>query len=221
MGNYFTTNVDLRYLCPPIYNQGQLGDCTACAIAAAYEFNEMKEHIFTPSRLFIYYNARKINGTINEDSGVTLHIGVQSIVHYGTCSESLWQYDIDKFKDKPSPECYFMARNHRCTKYNRVAQTLDATRSSLIAGYPFVFGINLYSSFYDESVAKTGNVTVPQSNESIVGGHAMICVGFDDIRNVFIVRNSWGTEWGDLGYCYIPYKYLLNSTMASDFWVLH
>lgn len=215
--------IDLRNKCPSVYDQGQLGSCTANAIAAAYEYDEINQkepNVFTPSRLFIYYNERSMEGTIDEDSGAMIRDGIKSINSVGVCHEDLWVYDISKFNVTPPDECYKDAENHKCVKYQRVIQTVYNMKATLIQGLPFVFGFTVYESFESEDVAKTGIMTMPTSNEKQLGGHAVMAVGYDDSKQAFIVRNSWGTGWGDNGYFYMPYDYISNSELASDFWVV-
>jgi C1A family cysteine protease len=218
-----TGTVDLRKQCPGVYNQGELGSCTANAIAAAYEFDEIKENennIFIPSRLFIYYNERKMENTTGQDAGAEIRDGIKSINKIGVCPEPLWPYDISKFTQEPTPECYETAKNHQSVEYSRVKQDLYHLKSCLDEGLPFVFGFAVYESFETEEVAKTGMMTMPTKNDSILGGHAVMAVGYDVNKKVFIVRNSWGVNWGDKGYFYMPFDYMTNKNLCSDFWVV-
>ena len=226
--------VDLRVACPPIYDQGQLGSCTANAIAAAHQFEQLKQlpsllphsafrvppSAFLPSRLFIYYNERALEGTIGTDSGAQIRDGIKSIAKQGVCTEDAWPYDITQFKTKPRPGCYTAALDHQALTYYRVGQSLVITKGCLAAGYPFVFGFSVYESFESGAVAKTGKVPMPGPSESLLGGHAVLAVGYDDKSRRFVVRNSWGTTWGQKGYFTIPYDYLTDSDLASDFWTI-
>ncbi len=216
--------VDLRHQCPAVYDQGHLGSCTANAIAGAYHYDEIKQsepNPFTPSRLFIYYNERKMEGTTDTDSGAEIRDGIKSINEVGVCSEDVWPYDITKFTVCPSESCYTDAKNHQSVEYKRVEQTLDQLKQCLVEGYPFVFGFEVYSSFESQEVASTGNMPIPKDDEQLLGGHAVCAVGFDDNKQVFIVRNSWGENWGDKGYFYMPYSYITNVSKCSDFWTVH
>lgn len=215
--------IDMRDLCPAVYDQGQLGSCTANAICAAYEFDEMKEQeekVFTPSRLFVYYNEREMEGHVDEDSGAEIRDGIKSIATVGVCPESEWDYDISKFTEKPPAECYETAKKHKSVEYKRVAQSLEQLKACLIEGFPIVFGFLVYESFESPDVAKTGVMTMPGRHEQVLGGHAVVCVGFDDDKKCFVIRNSWGTTWGDKGYFYMPYDYMTNVGLASDFWTV-
>ncbi|QKF93594.1 peptidase C1a [Fadolivirus algeromassiliense] len=216
-------SVDLRDRFPAVYDQGELGSCTANGIAAVYEFDEMKENeekVFTPSRLFIYYNERKANGTIDQDSGASIRDAVMEISKVGVCPETLWTYDIIKYTDCPPQECYDDATKHKCIQYKRVQQTAKQIKQCLIEGFPIVFGIEVYASFETDDVKKTGVIPVPQQEEKYLGGHCIVLCGYDDDKKVFIFRNSWGTAWGDNGYGYLPYGYVLDSKLASDFWTV-
>lgn len=215
--------IDLRDKCPGIYNQGELGSCTANAIAAAYEFDEIKQDedsIFVPSRLFIYYNERNMENTINTDSGASIRDGIKSINRYGVCPESDWPYNILKFTEKPTDECYTTAKKHISVKYRRVSQDIHDLKSCLQEGFPFVFGFIVYPSFETIEVTNSGNMIMPEKNESPLGGHAVMAVGYNDEKKVFIIRNSWGTEWGDKGYFYMPYEYITDQDLCSDFWTV-
>ncbi len=214
-------HVDLRPGCPPIYDQGQLGSCTANAIAAALEFDQMKqgEQAFTPSRLFIYYNERWAEGTIDSDSGAAIRDGIKSVNKQGACNETEWPYDITQFTIQPPTSCYSDALKYRSVSYQRVMRSLRQMKACLASGFPFVIGISVYSSFESDQVAATGIVPMPQHNEDLLGGHCMLVVGYDDTKQAFTTRNSWGA-WGDAGYCYLPYAYLLDSSLSSDFWTI-
>lgn len=213
--------VDLRTNCPKVYNQGDLGSCTANAVAALYEFDQMKEKdcvVFTPSRLFVYYNERVIEGTINEDSGAELRDGMKTINCDGVCPEQLWGYDEKKFAVRPPAKLYTVAKQHKCVIYKRLEQTLDQLKQCLLEGFPFVFGFTVFQEFENDVVAKTGMVPMPTKDSVGLGGHAVMCVGYIENKSLFIVRNSWGDDWGDHGYFYMPYAYVLSPELSSDFW---
>lgn len=216
-------HVDLRNNCPNIYDQGHLGSCTANSLAFLYHYDELKQNnknIFMPSRLFIYYNERSIEGHINSDAGAEIFDGVTSISDIGVCSEDLWEYDITKFKLKPSPDCYKNAKLHKCILYLAIEQSLEQIKSALIEGFPVSYGMLIYKSFMTDEVIKTGKVPMPDVyHEQLLGGHALAIVGFNDKTKHFIIRNSWGTDWGEKGYGYVPYEYILNKRLASDFWI--
>lgn len=216
-------SVDLRSQCPPVYDQGQLGSCTANAIAAAVQFDRMKQKLkpdFVPSRLFIYYNERVIEGTVSSDSGAMIRDGIKSIGKQGDCPEPEWPYDIAKFTDEPTHKCYKDAIKYKAIQYQRVVRNLNQMKGCLAAGYPFVFGFTVYESFESQQVAQTGIVPMPQSTEQVMGGHAVLAVGYDDAQQRFIVRNSWGAGWGMAGYFTMPYVYFTDSNLSDDFWTI-
>jgi C1A family cysteine protease len=211
-------SVDLSSKCPPVYDQGQLGSCTANAIAGAIEFEQKKK--FVPSRLFIYYNERAMEGTIDSDSGAQIRDGIKSVATEGAPPERLWPYQISQFRQKPSAAAYTAAKADLVVLYQRLIQDLTTMRGCLASKNPFVFGFTCYESFESQKVARTGILPMPESNEKVVGGHAVMAVGYDDATRMFLVRNSWGTGWGLKGYYKMPYAYLTNPKLASDFWTI-
>lgn len=228
------TKTDLRPGCPPVYDQGQLGSCTANAIAGAIEFDQKKESLpeFTPSRLFIYFNERVMEGTSpTVDGGAQIRDGLKSIASLGACKETSWPYDDTntdpapcptcKFAQKPSAACYTEAKQHKIKAYQRLnSALLNTLKGCLASGYPFIFGFTVYQSFESQQVAQTGIVPMPGPSEKVVGGHAVLAVGYDDSTSQFIVRNSWRAAWGIQGYCMMPYNYLMNGQLADDFWTI-
>jgi C1A family cysteine protease len=214
--------VDLRSACPPVYDQGQLGSCTANGLAGAIEFDQRKQGTkeCTPSRLFIYYNERVIEGTVTQDSGAQVRDGIKSVVTLGAPPETDWPYDIQEFAGKPPALAYADAKLDLVSSYARVSQNLTQMQGCLAEGYPFVFGFTVYESFESETVAETGLVPMPAPGEAVAGGHCVVAVGYDTAKRLFMIRNSWGADWGMKGYCLMPYEYLLNAQLASDFWTL-
>ena len=215
-------SADLRGGCPAVYDQGELGSCTANAIGAAIEFDQMKQKLAaaTPSRLFIYYNERVIEETIDTDCGAQIRDGVKSVASDGACPEVMWGYVEEKFSVRPPDDCYQYAKLHPAVQYDRVMQDAGQMKACLAAGYPFVFGFTVYESFEGDVVAKSGMVERPGATESQVGGHAVRAVGYNDSVQRFLVRNSWGAEWGVGGYFTIPYAYLSDGELANDFWTI-
>ena len=215
--------VDLRKHCPSVYNQGELGSCTANAIGGALEFGQMKQQApetFTPSRLFIYFNERRMEGTIESDSGAMIRDGIKSVNKEGAPPEDDWPYVIDKFRVKPPKPAYREALEHQAIRYQRMTQTLTQLKGCLASGFPFVFGFVVYESFESPQVAKTGKAPMPMSDEQQLGGHAVLAVGYNESQQRFIVRNSWGEGWGMDGYFTMPYPYLLQGSLSSDFWTI-
>jgi C1A family cysteine protease len=215
-------STDLRDKCSPVEDQGELGSCTANALVGALEYLEIKAGVpFQDlSRLFVYYNERDRAGTVGEDSGAQLRDGIKVLAKLGVCKETSWPYDINRFKDKPTDECYLAAGNHQITAYQRMT-TLSEMKACLAGGLPFVGGFTVYPSMMTDEVKASGVIPMPSLWDKIkgsLGGHAICFVGYDDVTQTFIVRNSWGAEWGQKGYCFMPYAYV--QKYASDFWCI-
>ncbi len=213
--------VDLRSLCSTVEDQGSLGSCTAQALVGALEYLERKDNVpFADlSRLFVYYNERVIEHTVRTDAGAMLRDGIKTLAKSGVCMESRWPYVVTRFARKPTPACYREALDHQVTSYQRLL-TLEEMLSCLAEGFPFVFGFTVYESFLTPAVEKSGVVNMPGAGERVLGGHAVLAVGYRQADRRFIVRNSWGARWGDSGYCTMPYEYLTDRGLSDDFWVI-
>lgn len=215
--------VDLKPQCPVlIYDQGQLGSCTANAIGAAIEFDRLKQGLpdFMPSRLFIYYNERDMEGTVNSDAGAMIRDGIKVVNQFGAPPETEWPYLESQFTSRPTASTYESAKQHQAVSYQNVLQSLNQLKGCLAAGYPFIFGITIYEGFESDTVAQTGQVQMPAQSEGCLGGHAILCVGYDDTTQRFTIRNSWGPGWGDGGYFTLPYSYVTSPDLADDFWTI-
>jgi len=215
------TKVDLRPYCSAIENQGNLGSCTGNAIAGAIELlNKRNNKPSDISRLFIYYYERLMINTVNYDSGAYIRDGIKVCYRNGAPLEILWPYVIKKFKSRPVKEAIDDALKRKVTLYERVIDhngCLDALNN----GYPVVVGFNVYSSFESRQVSRTGIMPYPNIlRERLLGGHAVLLVGYDKTREVYIARNSWGSSWGDRGYFYMPFQVIQNTSMSGDFWIV-
>ena len=215
--------VDLRDsgLLDPVYDQGSLGSCSGNAFAGAYNYELRFQGLApltpNPSRLFLYYAEREIEGTVNQDSGAMLGDGCKALNQSGICSEKIWGYDIDKFTVKPINEAYTEAANHKLLQFNAV-HDLNDIKHSLANKKPVVMGIMLYASFETNDVATTGIVPMPDTNmEECLGGHAVLCVGYNDSKQWLVVRNSWSMAWGSGGYFYLPYTYITNGLYMEGY----
>ena len=213
--------VDLRGDCSPIEDQGPLGSCTGNAIASAIEILQLKQdqELTDISRLFIYYNERAYINEVRNDSGAYIRDGIKSIRKIGAAKEALWPYHIEKFAERPNEASYADALTRRFRSYERI-NSLTGMLNCLAEGYPFVFGFTVYSGFMSDEVARTGKVSMPGPNEYEMGGHAGLAVGYDRKRRHFIVRNSWGVEWGDKGYFTMPFDYLADRNLSDDLWTV-
>ena len=202
---------------PPVYDQGAIGSCTAQALCAAFTFEHSD---FDGSRLFLYYNGRVLDNNVAIDAGATLADGIKTLQTYGLCPESEWPYIEDEFATKPPDSCYSNALNHKAIKVYNVPKNLKAMQATLASGIPFVAGIKVFTSFESKSVSNTGKVSMPKTKDKLLGGHAILVCGYNNTTNEWIVRNSWGPSWGDKGYFYLPYKYLLKPRLSADFWAI-
>jgi C1A family cysteine protease len=214
-------SVDLRAHMSPIVDQGELGSCTANAIASGLrEYLELKNGraLTRLSRLFLYWHERKFEGTVNEDSGAYIRDGMKVLQQIGVCPERDYPYVIGHFTATPTPKAEADASAFKISTYQRVLN-LQQLKASLAEGYPVVVGISVYESFESKAVAETGQVPMPNMNrEQLLGGHAVLAVGYGDAARHVIIRNSWGAGWGDKGYCYMPYAYFTTPGLVSDMW---
>ena len=215
-------SVDLRPEFQPVYAQGQSNSCTANAIAGAIEFDQRKQgnQEFMPSRLFIYYNARVIEGTTDQEAGAAPRDGIKAVATLGTPPETDWPFDISRYAERPPASAYTDALQDMVSTYLSVSQDIVQMKGCLVEGFPFVFGLTIYESFESDEVKQTGVVPMPATGEAAAGGHCMVAVGYDDTERVFYVRNSWGSNWGMAGYCTMPYEYLLSPQLVDDFWTI-
>lgn len=214
--NEIKEKIDLREKCSGIVDQGQLGSCTANAIVSGLReymlLNDSRDEFQRLSRLFLYWWERKMEGTVNRDSGASLRDGMKVLKEKGVCLESSWPYDIKTFENAPTDDEIKEAKKYTISGYQRI-KNIDEIKHALLINHLVVFGMTVYKSF--ESTGSDGIVPIPSDGEDELGGHALCFVGFDDNLNngSFIVRNSWGEQWGDSGYCYMPYsmfKYIMD-----------
>ena len=229
--------VDLRRWCSPVEDQGEIGSCTANAgvgIVEYYEKRAFGKHI-EASRLFLYKATRNL-AEIGGDGGAFIRSTMGALVLFGVPPEKYWPYtdSSPEFDKEPTAFCYSFAENYKSIKYFRhdatdlsLEATLDGVKKSLTAGVPSMFGFTVYNSI--EQAAKTGKIPFPCDSERVLGGHAIVAVGYDDkmkIKNAdcdittqgaLLIRNSWGTGWGDEGYGWLPYEYVKRE-VAIDFW---
>lgn len=216
-------SINLRANLPYVFDQGSIGSCTANSAGSMYSWVAVSQGsgLFIPSRLFLYYNTRALQGTVSYDSGASLRATMQSLWSYGVCTETMWPYEYAKLFEKPSAPCYNEGAERQSLSYAAVSISLVAMKN-VLRTRPFVLGILVYSSFFDPTVSKTGRVPVPNTRqETMLGGHAILVLGYDDRKNSFLCRNSWGTSWGLRGDFYLPYAYATNRKLAFDAWVLY
>jgi len=216
--------VDLRPKMPPVWNQGALSSCTGHAVGVAIAIARTKAILpyFDPSRLALYYDGRLLDGPngVAVDAGAIIRDVVKQAAKLGVASEKLWPYDATKVCVQPTKKYYAEAAKHLVTSYQAVPQDLQTMRACLAQGFPIVFGFSVYASFENGDVKRTGIMTMPSGDDTLLGGHAVAAVGYDDAAQRFIIRNSWGAHWGDAGYFHMPYGYALNPGLAADFWTI-
>jgi C1A family cysteine protease len=217
-------SVDLRAQCSPVRDQGQLGSCTGFAIAAGLrEFMEIKQGgTFTPmSPLFLYYEERKREHTIKQDAGAQPRDGMKVLTKMGCAPEADDPYDVSKFTKTPPAKAVSDAKSFKISAYHRL-MNLDEMKTCLADGMGFMIGFKVYESFESDAVAQTGKMPMPGPNESAVGGHAVFVAGYAADPTwpgggYLIIKNSWGTSWGDQGYFYMPWDYVQPS-LVMDAW---
>jgi C1A family cysteine protease len=218
--------VDLRVKCPDLYNQIDTQSCTGQATKFLIHFDRGVENpgkdieTMEPSALFQYYNGRLLDGSEDMDGGCQIRNVMKSMNEHGYCDEELWPFDPDKICVKPSVQAYEQAAKRNIVDYRRVGQSADLIRAALASERPVVCGISIYDSFESDTVAGSGEVPMPGDKESFLGGHAIALVGYDDDAQFFTFRNSWGIGWGDKGYGFLKYGFVLCPDLAADFWVI-
>ncbi|MGH7388078.1 MAG: C1 family peptidase [Candidatus Rokuibacteriota bacterium] len=222
--------VDNRRYCSPIEDQGNLGSCTAQSCAGLVEYMERRasgRHV-EASRLFLYKVTRKLLGWTG-DTGAFLRATMKALVLFGAPPEEWWPYRISTFDRDPDPFLYAYAANYQAVRYLRLdalgtpgAETLKNVKAALARGYAVMFGFSVYSS-----LGYAPDIPYPQPTDSQDGGHAVLAVGYDDSRpcagvpaGALLIRNSWGAAWGDQGYGWLPYEYVVRG-LADDFWTCY
>lgn len=219
--------VDPRGEMPDCYDQGQLGSCTGNALAGAKEYNDILDgcHTGTPSRLFIYYGEREIEGTIETDAGAFGHDGFKVMRKVGVPAEDLWPYDISRFTEKPPEAAFEAAGLERIGRYTHPGlgdvptSVRERTLRAVLSNRQTVaFGFTVYESFESLEVERTGRVPYPKAGEKVLGGHEVLMVGFlQDEPQYALCRNSWGTDWGIGGYFLMPWQMILDRRITDDF----
>lgn len=222
-------SVDNRQWCSPIENQLQLGACTAHAGIGLFEYFERKafgKHTDL-SRLFLYKVTRNLM-KLTGDTGAELRTTMQAMTFFGAPPEEYWPYEVPCFDDEPNAFCYQFGSNFKALQYARldlpgsnVQEVLTSLKTTLSKCFAVMFGFSVYSNISDDA-----DIPFPGAKDKLEGGHAVMIVGYDDEHKIgkdkgaLLIRNSWGTTWGDKGYGWLPYKYVLKN-LASDFWTLY
>jgi C1A family cysteine protease len=213
------------------YNQGTLGSCSAHGSAFIYVFEQLKQenkNPIMPSRLDLYYKSREVMGKIGEDSGAGIRDAVNIMIDKGVSIEKDWPYDISKYQQRASDVSYQQSKMFRGITAQKIDTSQDITqdatvnhiKNALLSGQPIDFGFYVYESFESDETKRTGMMPMPGPKEGIVGGHCCVVIGYDDSKQSFLVRNSWGTEWGIGGNFYMPYAFMADKTKTFDLWIL-
>lgn len=220
--------VDMREEDPEaIFDQLYLGSCASNAACALMSFLDRKfsaiNAFFHYSRLFNYWETRKIQGTIDYDSGATIRDTLKAMHKVGCAGESTFPYIPANYKNTPTQEAYDTAVHHKLVSYMASywrIMTVTQLKRSLADGFPVMMGVEIYSSFESDEAARTGVIPMPdKEKEYSLGGHALLAMGYttlDDGREYIICRNSWGKDWGEDGYCYIPMDFI--GRYVTDMW---
>ena len=224
---------DLSRLSPEIYAQGDLGSCVSNSLSMAWRMTRLahndKSYVrivvtgykdMRPSRLYVYFNAKMIEGTpVRSDTGCTVHGALLGVGKNRTCDEEKWGYEMGNFGVQPSLEAYVNASNHSEMSYNKIIHTLDSLKYSISQGKPVMFGAVIFKSCKTRKVMHSGMIPTPVAVLDMpLGGHCMLIVGYDDEKKLFKIQNSWGKIWGDSGFGYMGYEYILNKNFCGDFW---
>ena len=226
------SDIDLRKWCSPIEDQDSLGSCTANAGVGLMEYYQKRAFgkYLNASRLFLYKTTRNLLGW-NGDTGAYLRTTMKAMVLFGMPPEQYWPYVISDFDNEPASFCYAFADNYKTILYYRLdppgSSTTDVLKTIkwfLAAKFPSMFGFSVYSSIPGIG-DNTGDIPFPGPGDSLLGGHAVVAIGYDDKKMIgkskgaLLIRNSWGTNWGESGYGWLPYDYV-ESGLAVDFWSL-
>jgi len=225
-------SVDFSNLVPYVADQSELGSCASEAACYLMKIWEMKQQPssaqrpailpFDPSPMFQYWNARVLveGDPVDQDTGTTIYDSISATKRYGICSLTSWAYDISKFAVQPPENCYLEAAKHKSSSLFAIPQQLTSLKSYLSQRIPIMAGFQLYQSFQSDAVAASGMVPLPGPNEPYLGGHALVLVAYDDAKSLFKFVNSYSGSWGQSGFGYFPYAYVLNMQLASQFYAI-
>ncbi|MGC8460932.1 MAG: C1 family peptidase [Candidatus Dormibacteria bacterium] len=211
------TVIDLRDACPPVSDQGESAACTAYALLSLFQYQREATDtklLENPSAMHLYWKQREEEGTSPHDVGAQFRTGLKLLHREGVTTHDVWDADSTK-PTKSVPET-----TPPRFVYYRLPQSLHSMKRCLSEGYPFVFGFSVFSNMESDRVSHSGNIPLPRDTDMLLGGHAATIVGYNDLTQQFTIQNTWGEGWGDCGYGYIPYSYVLDTNLATDFWTI-
>jgi hypothetical protein len=215
--------MDLRPISPPIYDQGKVGLCFSHAGCRAFDidFKTTTAKFLTPSRLFLGIMTRSDEGTLDRDSGATMRGTCKAIARYGIPPEENFRYNTELMFSLPPENLMELAAKYQALKYYSIPPgSSDLIKQAVASGHAVMFGARIFRSFESGPALSTGKIPMPSKGEASLGGHALTIVGYDEEKQTFLIANSWGTLWGQDGYCEMPYEYVGNPKLCFDFWVI-
>jgi C1A family cysteine protease len=213
--------IDLRpFMSKTIKDQKSLGACTGFGTGLLHSYAAARQNVaLNSSPLFIYYNARLLEGTVGFDAGAEIRNAIKGIALYGACDEVAWPYRISYFSRRPGTAAYSQGSKRQALVYQRIDnENLNLIKARLASGHPVVIGMGVYESF--EYIGSDGLMPMPHRSEQLLGGHAVALVGYNDYKKRFIARNSWGKSWGHKGDFYIPYPFVGSTSYCDDCWTI-
>lgn len=224
-------SVDLRNNTPPIYGKEfpqlqhltndnvDLMFATPNAIISVCEYlnNKHGKNTAPLSKMFVYYNAKDNRGVINKDIPVSFIDCIETIKSFGICTEESWPYDIEKSNLIPIKECFEEAKKYKYFSFYKLDQDEIILKKCIANGEPFFFGLNIYQNFLN--LKNTSMLETPKEGDQQLGEYATACFGYDDNKKAFLCRGSFGNLWGENGYFWIPYDYVLSSE-CNNFWII-
>lgn len=217
--------MDLRHIFPDVYHAEELGSSSTNAVCAIEWYNQIKtgKRVSPPSRLFNYYSSLTLEKDKLEEAGATIKDAIVALAVMGVCNETTFPYKVEMSMVQPPHEAYIEAAHRKISQYARVPHNIKSIETVLLAGHALAVGMLVYESFESQVVQETGVVPFPGIHENALGGIAVVLVGFDrtdPTKPVFILRNCRGSDWGDDGYFYLPYSYILDRNLTFDLWTL-